>query len=412
MIYPLIGLIAGKAYVNTPVGWGWMEGLTACDKYWCGPDDGPLLTPQNFTRYLRWGEMTPDVGYKTNATVDAVTCYSKDQFYNMEAFNANAPYEWVEYNSRPDPEGKAETVKLMAWLLKTPNRRAPYTADGSPPRIVVQHGVGSNQNNRFTQYVAYTLRSMGFDVLVPGFRNHGWSGKTKHDRTTWGWIYPLDLLGGWDYAVNDPDGKFGGAVDPQKVGVFGVSLGAMTTATAFGMEPKMHAAFIDSGPADPYSELAAQLPSFIPGLIANAILPVVYWGAKWWAGVDIGRYTPEKALLPCAKAPYLRHAGVVASSKDTFVPLSEANKLMDWIGSAGECYVMDEVYLPPADCKGMYHGYETYFNPDVYRVHLCHFFTKALNLTCAYCQLDKLPWYRINQGQQLTYTKTICGGMD
>eukprot|EP00427_Karlodinium_veneficum_P067324 CAMPEP_0169319098 /NCGR_PEP_ID=MMETSP1017-20121227/7647_1 /TAXON_ID=342587 /ORGANISM="Karlodinium micrum, Strain CCMP2283" /LENGTH=425 /DNA_ID=CAMNT_0009413435 /DNA_START=49 /DNA_END=1326 /DNA_ORIENTATION=+ len=409
VLYFLIGIIGGKYFVDTPVGWGWAESLTACDEYWCGPGKGPYLTPQNFTRYLRWGEIEPAVGYKTDEMVNKITCYNPKQFYDMETFNANADWEAVYYLSRPDPEGKAEQVQLMAWLLKAPKRRSPHTANGSPPRIVVQHGVGANQNNRFTQYAAYDLRAMGFDVLVPGFRNHGWSGKSKHDRTTWGWIYPLDLLGGWDYAVNDPEGKFGGPVDPRKVGILGISLGAMTTSTAFGMEKRVHAAFIDSGPSSPYSELEHQI-SMIPNPIRALLMPVIWWGAKWWAGVDLGRYIPEKYIPNCENDPYIRHAAVVSSSLDTFVPIEEDMNIIQWLGSSPTCYNVDTVFLPPDTCKGLYHGYELYLSPDLYRLHACNFFTKAFDLSCDYCQLDTLPWYKIlDKTAQESAIHEVCG---
>merc|ERR1719502_104168 len=133
---------------------------------------------------------------------------------------------------------------------------------------------------------------MGFDVLVNGFRDHGWSGKSEHDRTTWGWIYPYDLLGAWDYAVNDPDGKFGGPIDPKQVAIAGISLGAMVTSTAFALDQRVHAVWLDSGPASPRDELHDIVHGFIPSslswldwLIDKSVLPVVMLGANLRTGV-------------------------------------------------------------------------------------------------------------------------------
>jgi pimeloyl-ACP methyl ester carboxylesterase len=348
------------------------------------------------------------VGYKTNASFASVTCYDIQQAFDMEAFNMAAPWEAVYFNSRPDPEGKSETVQLMAWLLKTNKPRPPYDNGKPPPRIVVQHGVGSNQNNRFTQYLAYELRAMGFDVLAPGFRNHGWSGKTKHERCSWGWTYPLDLMGAWDYAVNDPEGKFGGPMDVKLVGIAGVSLGAMTTSTVFGMEKRVQAAWIDSGPHDPRTELEAQI-GMIPQPLRGLLMPGIWSGANWWVGVPLDRYIPPKAL-PCEAAPYLRHAAVVSSMLDTFVPaVSQDNLVVDLLASSPKCYVVDQVFFPKDSCDGMYHGYSMYLSPDQYRVHLCKFFTKAFNLTCSYCQLGTLPWYTMKTAvEQNAYIDAVC----
>jgi pimeloyl-ACP methyl ester carboxylesterase len=408
VLYVLIGFIGGKFFVETPVGWGWMEALTACGTYWCGPGMGPLLSPNNFTMYLRWQGVEPAIGLKTNASLSAQTCYSPQQAFDMADYNADAPWKQVAFLARADPEAKAEQATINAWAMKTPKDTSASKPAGVtvwPPRIVVQHGVGSSQNNRYAQYAAYQLRSMGFDVLTPSFRNHGWSSATKHDRTTWGWIYPMDLLGAWDYAVNDPDGVFGGAIDPKYVGILGISLGAMTTATAFGMEQKVHAAFIDSGPSDPKDELKQQISMLGP--LADILLPALWEGANWWSGVDLGRYIPSKAL-PCTTSPTVRPVAVASSAEDTFVPLNQAQQLVKWIATSPNCYTLTQVYFPAVSCGGMDHAQEMYLAPDEYRLRLCKFFTDAFGMTCNDCGLELLPWYNVAVTERSAKIDSIC----
>lgn len=376
--------------MKTPVGWGWAESLTDCPTYFCDRDSGPIITPNNVTRYLRWGGVLPPVGKKTNAQLEAQQCYPAALAYNMEAYNLNASWKWATYNSRADPEGKATTVQLMGWAMKSAKGHA---GGAIPPRIVIQHGTGANQNNRFAQNAAYELRAIGFDVLVNGFRNHGWSGKSPHDKTTWGWAYPLDVLGAFDYAVADPDGYFGGPVDPSRVALWGVSLGGLAIGAAFGMDKTIGAAFIDSGPSDPKTELRAQF-AFL-GPLADLLLPITWWGAKTVAGVDLGRYTPV-STLPCTTSPRVRPVAVVASGLDTFVPVSEDIKTVTILATSPACYDVTKVWFPPVNCNGMYHGYEIILERDDYRIQMCNFFTKAFAMPggCDYCDMMSMPWYK------------------
>jgi len=393
----VVGMIGGSYFVLPPIGWGWMEGLTDCSTYWCGAGSGPLLTPQNITRYIRWQGIAPDnasplnLGYKTDAMIESQTCYSLKQVTDMEAYNNVSGYKHVSMYSRPDPQGLAATVKLGAWAMKTKDNRQGIM----PPRIIVQHGIGSCENNRYGQYVAWFLRSMGFDVLAPALRCHGSSECDGNDHTTWGWIYPYDVLGAFDYAVNDPDGYFGGPIDPAKVGMLGISMGAFVVATAFALEPTVGAAFIDSGPATPKATLKAQLPSWIQWFA----LPGAWWGANWNAGVDLNRYVPEKAI-PCYNSTRMRPVAIVGSSADTFVPISEDALVADMFATYKECYVVQDLWFPADTCGGADHVQEMFLSPDLFRAHVCGFFTKAFNLPCGYCKLDELPWYNHNTEEE------------
>lgn len=405
-----VGVIGGRYFVLSPKGWGWMEGLTDCSAYWCGANQGPWLTPQNITRYLRWQGVAPDngsplnLGYKSDAAIESQSCYSLKQVTDMEAYNNVSGYKHVNMYSRPDPQGLAATVRLGAWAMKTKDARQGTT----PPRIVVQHGIGSCENNRYVQYAAWFLRSMGFDVLAPSLRCHGSSECDGNEHTTWGWIYPYDLLGAFDYAVNDPDGYFGGPIDPAKVGILGVSMGAFITSTAFALEPTVGAAWIDSGPSSPKGALRAQFPSWLQWFA----MPGAWWGGNYNAGVDLDRYVPKKAI-PCYNSTRMRPVAIAGSSADTFVPVAEDVEVAELFASYKECYVVSDLWLPSDKCGGSDHVQEMYLSPDLWRAHVCGFFTKSFNLPCRYCKLEELPWYH-HKTQQEKYNAVdaVCDQYD
>eukprot|EP00928_Gymnodinium_smaydae_P018448 TRINITY_DN1701_c0_g1_i6.p1 TRINITY_DN1701_c0_g1~~TRINITY_DN1701_c0_g1_i6.p1 ORF type:complete len:441 (-),score=64.32 TRINITY_DN1701_c0_g1_i6:648-1925(-) len=310
VIMPLVGVIIGAIITKPPVDWGWQEGVTACDHYWCGPGDGPPLTPANMTRYLAWAGVLPAIGYKTNEMFEkyAAPCYKPQMIYDMETFNAANPYELVTFKSRPAPQAK--TVNLKAWCLRAAGSSV---RAANAPRVVVQHGLGSSCNGRMPQFTAYVLRTMGFDVLIPCMRGYGLSTDTDNPRTTWGWVYPYDTLGAWDYAVKDPDNCFGGETTPDKVGLLGFSLGAMTVASALGLEPKVAGAWIDSAPYTPKGVVSNAVAPYL-----NYLLPLViayaWQGAEFVSGVDLDRYIPENTIPNrCAEAGKVRNAAVLGS---------------------------------------------------------------------------------------------------
>merc|ERR1711924_149752 len=165
----------------------------------------------------------------------------------------------------------------------------------------------------------------------------------------------------------------------------------MVTATAFGMEQRIGAAWIDSAPSDSKDVLKAQISMLGP--LADILLPALWQGANWWAGCDLNRYVPSK-YLPCTASPSVRHVAVLSSSKDDFVPLEQSQRILEWLQASPACYSITQVYFPPLACQDMVHVYSMFLAPDEYRLRLCRFWTNAFGLDCDYCVLQQLPWYQ------------------
>merc|ERR1711972_623164 len=123
-------------------------------------------------------------------------------------------WKHVTLPSRPDKDGNV--IRL----------RGLYLPSGLPssPTIVLQHGRSADINNARVQATAFMLRSMNFNVIMVNLRNFGNSDKTKDGKLSWA-NEAYDVLGAWDYVVNDPDQQLGGAKSPSQVGIHGISLG-------------------------------------------------------------------------------------------------------------------------------------------------------------------------------------------
>jgi dipeptidyl aminopeptidase/acylaminoacyl peptidase len=139
-------------------------------------------------------------------------------------------YEAVTIPSR-DPG-----IELSAWYV--PAERA-----SAGPAVVLVHGHDSCKREDRMLLAAGMLHRDGISVLLIDLRNHGQS-TVVNGRFAGGTREYRDALAGWDWLV-DVRGY-----QPDRVGLFGMSLGAATALIATGEEPRVAAVWEDSSYGD------------------------------------------------------------------------------------------------------------------------------------------------------------------
>jgi pimeloyl-ACP methyl ester carboxylesterase len=375
--------ICGKHYK-------WAESMyTGCEDYgangtyaYCNDGSkGGLIAPDNGTRYITWAGCRQ--GYKNDTELESclTPCINLELLKAIESFNSDPDhgYKLVSFNSRVAAD--TPTARISAWWLPSGRPNA--------PRIVVSHGNNANQNGRFPWMAAYLLRSMGFDVLTPSLRNHGLSEKVAPEGwTTWSYGYPMDILGAWDYLVNDPDGVLGGAVDVSRVAVYGFSMGGYVTSAAFGLEGRIPGALIDSAVFNVDAMVYSTLAPYLGTTLNNAIGKLALTKAVDMTGVDILANDPQKVL---PNGPDTKRKVLVATSmEDDFVLPINSEKLEAFLKSYPEKYDVS-TYYPAVNCNGNAHAAEEMVEPTPDRNELCTFFTSVFGLDVSYCRLDTLP---------------------
>lgn len=119
----------------------------------------------------------------------------------------------------------ADGVPLAAWL-----------APGVPgrPAIVLCHGLGADKSA--LTHIAVPLRRQGFTLLLLDFRAHGESGGR---RSTLGLDEKRDVLAAVDYL----DTRAG--IDPRRVGIYGIGMGAHAAILAAADRPKLKVLVLD-----------------------------------------------------------------------------------------------------------------------------------------------------------------------
>ncbi len=102
----------------------------------------------------------------------------------------------------------ADGVTLRGWYLPSRNRAA----------VVLVHGFANNRAQLL--FEARTLAAAGYGVLLFDLRAHGESGG---DTVTWGDRERRDVTAALDFVSRRPD------VDPERLGLFGFSMGGTTS---------------------------------------------------------------------------------------------------------------------------------------------------------------------------------------
>jgi len=317
-------------------------------------------------------------GAKTDAEIDSCgkSCFNSTLIAQMESFYTSSNFKLVSFNSRAGPAGQ-NVVQIKAWWI--PPAPGINSGAGTPPRVVVGHGTNQNQNKFETQVAGFLLASAGFGVLIPSYRDHGYSGDSQHGRFSWGWDYPYDILGAWDYAKSDPDGLLGGALPSEQVGVMGFSMGGFTALNAFGAEHEVPAVWADAPVFSVKDILLKELRSRV-GPLGDLSLELAWAFAN--SQVEL-HYNHPAGLLP-AGPDVQRRVYIVQNTEDTTVPTSQQEKLLHFLEEHPQKYRGDAWFMA-AECNGDTHRILHLKYPSEYRERLCLFWTHVFGLSSGRC---------------------------
>lgn len=312
-------------------------------------------------------------------------CFSRDLPMAMQAAFESSGGHLVTYLSR-QADG-VETVQLSGWWIP---------AEGNiseAPRIVHQHGFTGNSNTLGPVLMAYHLRRLGYSVLLNNFRDHGYSNRSQKRIQEWGDAYPYDLLGAWDYLVNDPDGLLGGSMPESKVGIVGNSKGGFTTLNAMGLESRVPAAWVDSPPFTPKAVFAEGVNRIAKGMGVSSLLRLVtpylhnrlYEDVLVYArdrGADIEKNLPEKNMPmgPDTSRPVF----VTTNPLDGIVPVSEYQNVLALMAEYPEKYAVESMYTHET-CRGAAHTLGLLMEEDLYTSKLCTFWRNAFGEDASTC---------------------------
>ncbi len=244
---------------------------------------------------------------------------------------------------------RTSAVGIAGWWMPAANAAA--------PAVVVVHGYASTRRDPWILLAAGMLHRNGFAVLAIDLRNHGDSGRTG-GRHTGGIRESADVLGAWDWLVTVR------RLRPERIGLFGISLGAASVVIAAGDEPRVAAVWSDSGYGDLDDATRAELRrNRLPGFL----LPGGHLAGRLLDGPGLQAKSPALALARLGdRAVFVTHGTL-----DTRLDVHYADQLVDAGVAAGahvESWIVD----------GSRHASAIVDRPAEYEHRLVDFFRRTI----------------------------------
>ena len=199
---------------------------------------------------------------------------------SSEIMTGLSDYWWDGYENATI-ENKDEDIFLSAWFLKQ---------NESMPWIIFVHGIRGCKSDGALLIPSGMMAKAGFNVVVFDLRDHGES-SIDDNRVSGGQDEWADVVTVFDWLIDEQ------GAEPDKIGLFGNSMGAGTVAIAFTLDERMQAVWLDSGYSDMGDIVVEELefqgyPTFLgsAGIFAGKIIAnqnlIEYYPLD--AGTEIG----------------------------------------------------------------------------------------------------------------------------
>ncbi len=211
----------------------------------------------------------------------------------------------------------ADNLELSGWFI-------PPEAAVDGAAIIFVHGLGSNREDLLEQ--AALLHKYGYGVLLFDLRNHGESQGTI---TTLGYLEAGDVRAAVDYLLSRPD------VNPQRIGLLGMSMGGATVLRSAARIPEVRAVVAEAAYTSIEDNLAHGVRA-LTGLPPFPFAPLVAWFGELESGLDIRLVRPIDDVGKIAPRPLL----LIHGDQDTLVPLENGKALYEAAGEPKQLYIV------------------------------------------------------------------------
>ncbi len=214
-------------------------------------------------------------------------------------------YETVELSA-------ADDMRLEGWFIAPPGNELTGA-------VIIVHGVDGSRSDDVYMERAREVHEMGYAAFLLDLRHHGGS---DGDSSTMGVLEALDVQAAVEYTRNQP------SVDPERVVVFGTSLGGATAILA-AAEDEGIAGVIALAPFSSVYHVVGDNAVAAFGLPPRPLADMVIWWGNRWAEADLNGAAPVNVIAEIAPRPVL----LVHSIADDVTPYTSAERL---IGAAGD----------------------------------------------------------------------------
>ena len=218
--------------------------------------------------------------------------------------------------------------------------------------IILASGYGDTQDQMLP--IAEFLHQAGFNILTYNSRARSTSGGRY---VTLGVLEQKDLISIVNYLAHKAD------VDPNRIGVLGISMGGSVAVLAAANDREIKAVVDDSGFSDAPRVIAASFEHFIH-LPAFPFAPVTVLIADLRAGIDVTRVRPMDVIAQISPRPVL----IIHEAGDFVVPAENSRR------NFAAARQPKELWLVP----GSSHGNAHTDDKAEYETKVTSFFRRAL----------------------------------
>ena len=171
-------------------------------------------------------------------------------------------------------------IDLSGWYIPAPD---------SSKVIIFVHGHGADRHEGMRWFTS--VHTAGFNILAFDLRNSGQSGG---DFSSMSYFERQDVIAAVDFLQNEKN--------LESIGVFGTSMGAVTSMMAMDQDPRISAGVFEAGWAN-LEDLLSEVFSKHVGLPRVPFLSLTTWLFQLRSGVDMTAVNPETVVANIAPRP-------------------------------------------------------------------------------------------------------------
>ena len=171
-------------------------------------------------------------------------------------------------------------IDLSGWFIPAPE---------SSKVIIFVHGHGADRHEGMRWFTS--VHTAGFNILAFDLRNSGQSGGAFSSMS---YFERQDVIAAVDFLHDEKN--------LRSIGVFGTSMGAVTSMMAMDQDPRISAGVFEAGWAN-LEDLLGEVLSEHMGLPQIPFLSVTTWLFQLRSGVDMAAVNPETVVANIAPRP-------------------------------------------------------------------------------------------------------------
>ncbi|MEO8288338.1 MAG: alpha/beta hydrolase [Chloroflexota bacterium] len=224
------------------------------------------------------------------------------------------PAEYVEFEAR-------DSGRLSGWFVQ-----APADSDHPAACVLLVYGYGGYKE----QMIGYAqmMHNSGFATFMADMQG---SGLRRGAPVTLGYKERWDLMDAVRYVRSRPD------VDPERIGVLGISMGAATALLAAEEDQSIKVIVADSSYANLTDMIQPGLRAFV-GAPAAMLAPLIVRYAETMLGMRSSDVRPEEAAAKLGNRPLF----IIHGADDSLTNPESAQRIYDAASGPKELWVVPE----------------------------------------------------------------------